>query len=344
MRSIRYLILVLTTRCNLRCRYCYNGNINLQSDMSENVLDRALDLVSEGEGHLHIQVTGGEPTLVPDLVNMVLVKAKKKIRRPYSIGIQTNGTLLDAELVVKLKAFNVQVGVSIDGPPAVHEIMRSNARATFRSLALLESFGMPFRVTTVVTRENVLFLDKLIYALAGFESFRGIGLDLLVRKGRPLSSEAIGLPDPDVLQESIRSILRSWELVNRRRSLPITIRELERLRESSYPLSLRNFCHAAEGRSIAVLPDGSLFPCGQTAGDERFLIGDVWNYDDRKLNALGSLRLSTDLCASCSLKEVCPGDCPSRIFYNGDDAKLMCVIYRTMWEFLLDRKRGASLA
>lgn len=336
MRSIRYLILVLTTRCNLRCRYCYNGDASVQGDMSESVLDRALEMASEGDEPLHIQITGGEPALVPDLVNVVLARAREKIRRPYSVGFQTNGTLLNSDLIRMLKEFNVQVGISVDGLPSVHESLRGDARSTFRSLSMLEALGVPFRVTAVVTAQNVLFLDKLLLALAGFEFCRGIGLDLLVRKGRALSSEAITPPSPGELRRSVRSLLQALELVNKRRSVPVTVREFEKLWRALSSSRSQGFCHAAEGRSIAVMPDGSIFPCGQTAGDERFLLGDVWNHNDDKRRALVSIRLSGDSCENCPLADLCPGDCPSRVFYNQNDAGLACEMYRTMWEFLVE--------
>jgi uncharacterized protein len=74
------------------------------------------------------------------------------------------------------------VGVSLDGPPAVHEQQRGMAAETLRGLKLLEREGIPFRVTTVLTQTNVRVLDRLVLTLAGFACAGGIGLDLLVNK------------------------------------------------------------------------------------------------------------------------------------------------------------------
>lgn len=338
MKVIRYLILVVTTRCNLLCRYCYNGEVCDPFDMSEDVLNRALDIAGEGEGPIHIQITGGEPTLVSDKTAAILETIRRRIGRPYTVGIQTNGTLMNPDLVREFKKYGVQVGVSLDGPPDVNERLRGGTGATLRGLGILESFGVPFRITTVVTNQNVQFLDKLVYMLAGFREIRGIGLDLLVRKGRAFpnanNNPNVSLPTSDELRYSIRSLLSALSEVNRRRSMPIVLREQERL-EKAFSRGCRNFfCHASKGESVAVMPDGSVFPCGQTAGDLRFFAGDIWNLDEAKLGSLSLFRLSEPRCNDCPIKEFCPGDCPSRVAYNQNDAGLACDIYRTIWEMM----------
>ncbi|WP_157068119.1 radical SAM protein, partial [Desulfosarcina cetonica] len=66
--AIRYLILALTRRCNLRCVYCYNGDGHDQADMPETVIRAAIDLVASSGQSFHLQLTGGEPTLVPGAI------------------------------------------------------------------------------------------------------------------------------------------------------------------------------------------------------------------------------------------------------------------------------------
>ncbi len=338
MDIIRYLILVVTTRCNLLCCYCYNGEVCGHSDMSEDVLNRALDIAGEGEGPIHIQITGGEPTLVSDKIAAILETIRRRIRRPYTVGLQTNGTLMKPELVQEFKKYRVQVGISLDGPPDVNERLRGGTGATLRGLGILESFGVPFRITTVLTANNVQSLDKLVYMLAGFKEIRGIGLDLLVSKGRAFSNANgnanVFFPTSNELRHSIRSLLSALSEVNRRRSVPIVLREQEKL-EKAFSRGRRSFfCHASKGESMAVMPDGSVFPCGQTAGDLRFFAGDIWNLDEAKLGSLSLFRLFEPRCNDCPIKEFCPGDCPSRVVYNQDDAGLVCDIYRTIWEMM----------
>jgi uncharacterized protein len=92
-----YLILMLTSKCNLKCRYCYLGShadTLKKNQMSLKTIDHALGLAAKGKTFFHVQISGGEPLLVPHLIEYVSKKARQ-IRSDVSIGLQTNATLMD---------------------------------------------------------------------------------------------------------------------------------------------------------------------------------------------------------------------------------------------------------
>ena len=333
-RDIRYLILALTSRCNLRCRYCYMTARRQGDDMADEVLDQALSLIRAQDKPCHIQLTGGEPTLVPDKIRLVIEQSRLLPQKPQ-LAIQTNGTLLSRELCQLFKEQQVQVGVSLDGPPKLQDHQRGLASETLRGLKLLEAMEIPFRVTTVVSRDNVLFLDKLALLLAGFSNSRGIGLDLLVGKGR---AAALNLrpPSREDLHQGISSLTKTLHMINQHRQIPIRLRELDLLNTNN---TTSPFCRAATGQSLAVRWDGGLYPCGQTMGDPFFSMGAVDRPDFTRKQPLTGIRLKTPACASCSLRKRCPGDCPSRIYYNNENEKSMiCTMYKTLAGFLEGKK------
>ena len=340
--NIRYLILPLTTRCNLSCSYCYNGDPSDPKDMSEALLDKALALVEEaGEGPFHLQLTGGEPTLVPELIALAARRARE-LTRPCTIGIQTNGTRLTSELADLFDEFDIQVGVSLDGPPSVQEALRGRAAQTLNGLKLLEVRGIPFRVTTVISQRNVGSLKQLVWLLAGFSQARGIGLDLLVQKGRTVNRGDVLPAEVPALRDGVRRMIEALKAVNGRRRIPLQLREWS-LIEQLLPKKgeKRSFCRACRGQSIAVHPDGRLFPCGQTLGDPRFAAGAVEAPDIERLNGLLSEELASDRCRTCPLEDRCPGDCPSRIHYNRARASAQaCELYRTIWETVYPEERS----
>ena len=204
------------------------------------------------------------------------------------------------------------------------------AAQTLRGLQQLEAAGIPFTVTTVVTRTNVLFLDRLVLTLAGFACARGIGLDLLVSKGRARDGAVEPATGRD-LEKGLRAMVATLDAVNTARDVPLRLRERDRISPAG-PNHNKAFCHACLGQSMAVSPDGRIYPCGQTMGDKRFAAGTVWQPDSDRLKALQPYRLQHEKCRDCVLEGRCPGDCPSRLHYNRNvNPTLACVLYRTLW-------------
>ncbi len=289
-----YLILMLTNRCNLSCSYCYLGNNKGKKDsgvdMSKNFIDQSLLLLDPDQKFLHVQLTGGEPFLVPDLVEY----ASSKIREKYhnaSIGIQTNATLINDKAIDIIKKFKLRLGISLDGEPSLQESLRGRASETFKGIHLLEQKKIPFNITTVVTKANADKLYRLVLMLGGFSMARGIGLDCLVLKGKALENSVLKA-DPVQIISGIEKMVQALKMVNALRDIPLIIRELEKINTRKQNHQYLPFCQGAIGKSLAVTPEGMLYPCSQTAFDPDFLLGTL---DSLKANHALPLNLSSKL-------------------------------------------------
>jgi uncharacterized protein len=146
--------LFFTWHYNLSCRYCYNGNPPA-GDMPPDVLESAINLLENGRGPFHVQLTGGEPMLAPGLVERALgLVAAFQVRsgRPGTVALQTNGTLLDQNILNLLKKAGASLGVSIDGPPDTNEAQRGGTRELLRGLDLITSASLHFNVLGCILR------------------------------------------------------------------------------------------------------------------------------------------------------------------------------------------------
>ncbi len=319
MISITSLTLALTGRCNLRCGYCYLDACETGAEMADETIDKALGLVADD---CHIQLTGGEPCLAPAKIVYLVEKAARKGAK-WRLAIQSNGTLFNRELVQLFKEYDVQVGISLDGPPDVHERLRGRADATLRGLQLLAGAKVPFRVTTVVSRGNIGHLDRLALLLAGWPNCLGLGLDLLVHKGRASTMPAA---NSEEIGQGMQKLTQALTFINKRRVPKLRLRELDYVNRGAQ----QKFCRAATGESLAVAPDGRLFPCGQAMGAKDLCLGTI---DRPRLvnQPLTGLVLTDPHCRDCPLAGRCPGDCPGRLYFN-DTCKdnPACVMYRAL--------------
>ena len=320
--AIRHLVLWLTTACNLSCAYCYRGRPEAVERMDRGIALTALELAARGGQPFHVQLAGGEPTLEPGLIEAVA----REVRRqglPATVAVQTNGALLDQSMAALFRRENIAVGVSLDGPPQVQERLRGRAADTWQGLEELNRAGVNFGVTTVVSAANLAELPRLALLLGRWPHARGLGLDLLVRRGRARQGGP-AMADPAALIHAMGELAGAVAWVNQRRETPLVLREQERLQNLLHP-----FCQAALGASLAVHPDGRLYPCGQTMGDPELALGTLARPDFRRAAALEAFSLDNEHCAGCSLAGRCPGDCPSRLKYNGPQGReLACALWR----------------
>jgi len=374
--TLRYLVLWLTTDCNLRCVYCYRGDQPGRT-MPLEVARTALEIAAASGLPFHVQLAGGEPTLVPELME-VIGRIIREADWPATIAVQTNGTLVDKQLINLCRRFSISFGISLDGPPEVHESIRGSAGATFRGLTLLDREKMPAHVTAVLSALNVMDLGRLILSLAAFANVQGVALDPVVLKGNALSgfehsfslsthangkktsspcngphnglrgetsletSQRDGqeqplhhsmLPSERSLQDGIHAMLTTVRKINLLRSRPIRWREFDAVtRALKAEAKQERYCHACNGESLAVHPDGTVYPCGQTVGDPSMVVGTVDRIDWERLRSMFQEPQLRGDCAECPLKDRCPGDCPSRLHYNGTlrTHHSMCMIYRTI--------------
>ena len=335
-RPIRYLVLWLTTACNLRCRYCYRGEQPVRS-MPLPVVEAALRLACSSGLPFHVQLAGGEPTLEPELIAAV-GKIVRTAGWPSTMGLQTNGTLLDDSLIELCRTYGIAVGLSLDGPPDIQQYLRGKAGETFRGLDLLARHNIPVRVTTVLSAANVAHLGDLILSLAVFPNVQGAGLDPLLRKGSALEAEALG-PSVDAIRSGVSKMFTTLARINALRGRSLQWREQNAVAQAlAKQGKIQPYCHACSGQSLAVSPDGTVYPCGQAVGDPAMKVGTVDHIDWRKLREMyQGVHLSGD-CRNCLLEGRCPGDCPSRLTYNSDAAQhAMCVVYQTILKGLGER-------
>jgi len=120
-RSLSLIIKVVST-CNLACRYCdadIYSNHRMSLDTVSQIITKALDYADRVEFIWH----GGEPLLMGIQFYEKVVELQKRYRRKGQTienALQTNGTLINQEWVDFFKANDFHVGVSLDGPPEVH--------------------------------------------------------------------------------------------------------------------------------------------------------------------------------------------------------------------------------
>jgi len=153
--SLRYLEFQITDRCNLRCRHCYIGD-GLHQDLLYKKILKILKEFEEIQG-LRLLLSGGEPLLHPHFWEI------NDILRDYSFRsvLLSNGTLIDREIVRRLRVHEVQV--SLDGMKEGHESLRGEGtfEKTLQAIDNLQEANIRVSVATMIHRRNLKEFDGL---------------------------------------------------------------------------------------------------------------------------------------------------------------------------------------
>ncbi len=169
-RTIDYLRISVIDHCNLRCVYCMPLS-GLKFSRSDELLSAAeIERVARAAidvGFRKIRLTGGEPTLRPDLLE--IVERLGLLSGLRDIAMTTNGILLPRLAVALVQAGLRRVNIHIDSlhPGRLQRIMRfATVDEIWAGIEAAERAGLrPIKLNVVVTRgyndDDVVELARL---------------------------------------------------------------------------------------------------------------------------------------------------------------------------------------
>ena len=157
-RTVDYLRISVTDRCNERCLYCLPENFQqwmpreeiLSYDEILSVVEATIKL-----GFKHFRVTGGEPLIRKDIVPFIA--ALIKTPGVETVQVTTNGTQLP-ELAGPLRQAGLsRLNVSLDAldPDRYHEITRGHLAPVVEGIRLAKTLGFEsLKLNTVLIRHK----------------------------------------------------------------------------------------------------------------------------------------------------------------------------------------------
>ncbi|MEM3556114.1 MAG: radical SAM protein [Candidatus Micrarchaeia archaeon] len=134
--KFRLLGLFLTSKCNLRCTYCYAKGGEIEKTMSFETAKKAIDFMNENFHSPFILFHGGgEPTIEFKLMKKV-VEYARELSSDTKFNLQTNGIFSNEVREWLLKNMDL-ISISCDGPPDIQDTQRPLANGD-RSSPILE--------------------------------------------------------------------------------------------------------------------------------------------------------------------------------------------------------------
>jgi len=263
LAELRTIQLVLTTGCNLRCRYCYQNRKSARG-MPWETARAAVDLLMRSRRRrLRLVLLGGEPLANFELFRRVVdyTKTARPSRKQLEFFTTTNGTLLDRARTTFLVERRIRTILSFDGAPGAQHL---RGAGTFEVLD---------RLLTRLRRDNPAFFREHLTVgmtlVAGNIGTVAESVRYFLRKGvRAIDVNPRMTHDPDWNRDDIASLDRECARVFRtcrshyRRTGDVPFLPFRHDRDApSRPRAGEFVCSIGGGETLAVDVDGQVYGC-----------------------------------------------------------------------------------
>lgn len=293
-------------------------------------------IASQPTPAVHFTWQGGEPTLlgIPYFEEIIHLQDKHAGGKRITNAIQTNGILLDDDWGKFLRKQAFLVGISIDGPQALHDHYRQgkDGAGTFNQviagLDILKKHRVAFNTLTVVNRQNQGHANEI------YDFLRSIGSDhwqFIPVVERSRSDGSLAAPhetdanlqdwsvEPIAYGEFLTQIFDRWvrEDVG---NIYVQHFEAALANELGRPSGVCVW-NPTCGQALAIEHNGDLYACDHYVFPE-YLRGNIMRSTISDL-ALSRAQIDfgmdkqgglTQTCLECEVLDLCHGECPKHRF------------------------------
>jgi uncharacterized protein len=337
--SISRLHLFVTTKCNLRCNYCYaeggDSKRTIRRDIWRLAMDHFFSNVKSGATHrtaksAGVNLTlhgGGEPTAEFAVLQEIVAEFRQRASAaglPPSVVMGTNGTYREA--VHKWIVENdISVSISLDGPSDVQNRQRPfrSGRPSYgvvvRNLLALVEEGMRVAVRATITDKSIDSMEATV-ELAKQLGLAQVSFEPVTLTGRGAFGD-LSRPDP---MRFVENFLKCF-LLGLKHDIDVRCSLLH-----CFGHYRQQFCSAC-GNNFCVTPDGNITTCYEVLDQsdlaaDTFFIGKVDPVKRRIVlsqsridNLKKRIADNMEACAGCFLRYHCAGDCPIKSFRYSDN-------------------------
>ncbi len=302
--------IALTYRCQNRCFFCY-ANAPTRgrevAEMSTAEVQRVIDRIIDQARVPMVSFTGGEPTLRPDLPELIAHAVGREMRT----NLITNGIRCgDADFVATLAEAGLHSAqVSLEaGDAATHDAVVQNPGAFERSLRGLRNLaaaGIHTHSNTTINARNLKALPGLIDLLAEMGQ-EYLSMNMLIHTGGSVGVQDIRYTEIGEI------VLRLKEQTERRgmrfvwySPVPYCL-----FNPAAHGLGAKS-CAAADGL-LSIAPNGDVLPCSSFEHGIGNLLHEAFEtiWQRRSARYWRDKEFLPPGCQHCEHAELCCGACP----------------------------------
>lgn len=322
-------VILPTFACNLGCSYCYEGsgevlNKSMNKETAQNVIKfiKSQTVINKSKEIL-IKLYGGEPLInypiIKEICFTIMAWAEKNLIG-FNVILQTNGTLLNKEIIDEMSPFLNGIELTIDGPKIRHDktrIYKKDNTGTYDLIINNVKLLLERRIGTItrlnVEDENELrtVLDELTQA--GFRENPSFSFYTARTSDYSLCQF---FSDNKLCEEDQE---RALGLAPELNSIMLETGWKQQHRAPDV-LQKQKFvsCNNEKAGRYTIDPWGNVFSCFFRAGDQDFKAGSITSegieWTPLYYNMVTRDATTLDECLDCKFLPFCGGGCSMRAF------------------------------
>lgn len=317
MNKLKSVYVEITSKCNIKCPYCYNNSSGTGVFLKKDVIFSLIDQCFENNIS-EITISGGEPFLHPDIFNIIQYANEKHIL----VRIITNLSLISLETALSVLKSKNYFQLTIDSIDEFENDLTRGKGCFKKIMDLLQKAkdeGLSKRIVLRmnVGKNNIQRIDPFIN-LAIKYGIKHTSIAFIANCGRG-SDYKYSLSYDESLNE----------MINVMTHLKQKAEDLKDIIDIAYNnLEEQRSCPIFNNNDIEINPridsSGNVFFCGYFFGNEN-IIGNV--YKDNIANIINSKELKSfnmrvrkrkenQKCKQCVFNKVCCGGCPAISYIN----------------------------
>lgn len=294
-----------TLECNFGCPYCFEGNHNTASRMTDKVEDAIIEFIKRHSLAKFLNVTwfGGEPLIEFERIR-TLTRKMLSLGLDYKASIITNGYLFNEERVRALDELKISfVQITLDGIREIHDKRRclKSGLPTFDrivdNIKLLAEYASK---TSVSVRVNLDQANAAEY-LNIYEYIRDLKLN-------NVSVHPAFVKDYGNCASCTLDSQKQYAFIKK------LYKEHGLAFSSFYPSGNRVECGIRNMNGLVIGPQGELYKCWNDVGKQKMvygtLNGEINNEEVLLEYLVGADPFDDPKCRKCFLLPVCSGGCP----------------------------------
>jgi len=351
-----YFVLEITNKCNLGCKYCRANPSPPEKHMDFKTMKMAIDkILMLPNKYATFLFHGGEPLLNLPIIEKAIYYTKRRAKnKKIKFSIQTNGTLLNQEIINFFKEHNIHIGISLDGPQEIHNRNRiyPNGKGSFgqviKAINLLKKNNLSFGVIAVITRPKDV---KKLYSFLVAYKIKYIRLNYYYTQNTQSKEKLMSSQKQKEFANEHFRLFKKIVDYNKDSSSKIILGNIHfmlhtLLAKKTIYMCMRAPCGAGNS-TLGINVNGDIYPCDRMKDKIEFKIGNI--KEDKSLREIilnspilkklkSRIPENIPKCRACAFKNFCSSGCVNNSYaYFGSLHREsdFCQYYKTLYPALV---------